>query len=719
MATSVVFPRVQFFSNTGRPLIGGRIHTYVAGSSTRAPTYKDAARAQPNANPIILDGRGEASIYLDLGVEYKFVVEDTTGSLLLTQEPVYGAIWPDAANWPSDATLAYQYMLEAKEARNDAVAAAGAIGPLKFYDTYAKALADIANVPVDGLVEIARDETRAGARTRYFKRVGNVFEFAVNLDQLRLDLAAAGGAGSVGYGDTTVAAAIEAQSKAAGVASSGAVVGNVQGALDASLRSTRLRAVLDLQQRDAYVLLQGDSTGNEDTEFYFLSMMKLAAAYPTHTFVYHLWNETTKVWGTRNIQTGTTARTISFYNGSVPGANPIYWQGGNKPKAYDGNVFDLIIVNYGLNTPNADQVNSACACLYNLRYDQPEAEILMMLQPPDYTDAAMLARSQARSDAQRRVAAAYGVAIVDAFSLFAGLVNATGNVSDWYIDKIHPNAAGQQRWAEIVFPGMLNTSSRQLPIPSSSTLIPNGNLTRWPNGNSAPPLWWASTGTVDRDTIRFESGGMAAKCSGAGSSGTTTFKIAATNIVNKLIHLPQIVIAARIYSSGTGLYPGTLYLAHSVSSGFTDIRGSDNGYLGVGSGGFRWVFLVVPKSFYAGKTDFEIGIFGGQSGEFVTVDRMVIGGDLVPADSNGSEEFVYETVYQDSAFDVPANSVGIRFVAQPFAALGADVKVRCTPLPTTVVVSANAVAGGVEVRFANLSGAIASITARDYTLRIS
>ncbi len=92
----------------------------------------------------------------------------------------------------------------AVQAKNDAVAAAGAIGPIKFYSTYAQAVADIASVPVDGLVEISQDETHAGARTRYFKRLGNVLEFAVNLDQLRLDLAKTTGAKLVGiaYGGT-------------------------------------------------------------------------------------------------------------------------------------------------------------------------------------------------------------------------------------------------------------------------------------------------------------------------------------------------------------------------------------------------------------------------------------------------------------------------------------------------------------------------------------
>lgn len=95
MATSVVFPRVQFFANNGRPLIGGRIYTYVSGTSTPSTTYKDAANAQPNTNPIILDSRGEASIYLDDDVEYKFIVQSSSGSLIFTQDPVYGAIWPD------------------------------------------------------------------------------------------------------------------------------------------------------------------------------------------------------------------------------------------------------------------------------------------------------------------------------------------------------------------------------------------------------------------------------------------------------------------------------------------------------------------------------------------------------------------------------------------------------------------------------------------------
>lgn len=73
----------------------------------------------------------------------------------------------------------------AQEARADAVAAAGAIGPVEFYDTYAQALAAAAGEK--RLIEIARDETLGGARTRYWAE-GGTLDFAVNLDQWRLDL---------------------------------------------------------------------------------------------------------------------------------------------------------------------------------------------------------------------------------------------------------------------------------------------------------------------------------------------------------------------------------------------------------------------------------------------------------------------------------------------------------------------------------------------------
>ncbi|HEX3161134.1 MAG TPA: hypothetical protein VHQ92_01025 [Pseudolabrys sp.] len=49
----------------GRPAAGYKIFTYEAGTVTKAVTYTDASGLTPNTNPIILDSRGEASVWVE------------------------------------------------------------------------------------------------------------------------------------------------------------------------------------------------------------------------------------------------------------------------------------------------------------------------------------------------------------------------------------------------------------------------------------------------------------------------------------------------------------------------------------------------------------------------------------------------------------------------------------------------------------------------------
>lgn len=67
-------PIQKFFSNNGRPLAGGLLFTYEAGTSTPQVTYTDASGMTPNSNPIVLDFRGEAEIWLDIDLTYKFIL---------------------------------------------------------------------------------------------------------------------------------------------------------------------------------------------------------------------------------------------------------------------------------------------------------------------------------------------------------------------------------------------------------------------------------------------------------------------------------------------------------------------------------------------------------------------------------------------------------------------------------------------------------------------
>lgn len=77
---SPVYNEAQFIN--GVPANGAKVFTYAAGSSTKLATYTDEAGTTPQANPIILDARGEPSspIWLAEGQAYKFVFTSSTDS---------------------------------------------------------------------------------------------------------------------------------------------------------------------------------------------------------------------------------------------------------------------------------------------------------------------------------------------------------------------------------------------------------------------------------------------------------------------------------------------------------------------------------------------------------------------------------------------------------------------------------------------------------------
>ncbi len=67
-------PIQKFFDNNGRPLTGGLLYTYVAGTTTKIATYTDDTGATQNTNPVVLDYRGEARVWLDPTLSYKFTL---------------------------------------------------------------------------------------------------------------------------------------------------------------------------------------------------------------------------------------------------------------------------------------------------------------------------------------------------------------------------------------------------------------------------------------------------------------------------------------------------------------------------------------------------------------------------------------------------------------------------------------------------------------------
>lgn len=80
----------QFKDNNGNPLISGQLFTYVAGTSTPQPSYTDATGTSANTNPVILNSRGEAPLWLIPGQFYKLVLLDASGVLIWTADQVPG-----------------------------------------------------------------------------------------------------------------------------------------------------------------------------------------------------------------------------------------------------------------------------------------------------------------------------------------------------------------------------------------------------------------------------------------------------------------------------------------------------------------------------------------------------------------------------------------------------------------------------------------------------
>jgi hypothetical protein len=91
MPQSYISARFSAIDANGRPLVGGRLYTYINGTTTPQVTYQDADGLAANTNPIILDGRGEAVVFLTDGIVYTLVLKDANDALIWSQDGVSGA----------------------------------------------------------------------------------------------------------------------------------------------------------------------------------------------------------------------------------------------------------------------------------------------------------------------------------------------------------------------------------------------------------------------------------------------------------------------------------------------------------------------------------------------------------------------------------------------------------------------------------------------------
>lgn len=83
----------QLFDDNGNPLAGGKIYTYLAGTTTNTPSYTTSAGNVAHTNPIVLDAAGRVpsgEIWLTSGISYKFAVYTSVNVLVGTFDNIKG-----------------------------------------------------------------------------------------------------------------------------------------------------------------------------------------------------------------------------------------------------------------------------------------------------------------------------------------------------------------------------------------------------------------------------------------------------------------------------------------------------------------------------------------------------------------------------------------------------------------------------------------------------
>ena len=87
MAVNFTAGKFSADNGAGLPLVGGLLYTYASGTTTPKATYTSSTLGTPNTNPIALDARGEASVWLGTGA-YTMVLKTPAGVTIWTQDAI-------------------------------------------------------------------------------------------------------------------------------------------------------------------------------------------------------------------------------------------------------------------------------------------------------------------------------------------------------------------------------------------------------------------------------------------------------------------------------------------------------------------------------------------------------------------------------------------------------------------------------------------------------
>lgn len=535
---------------------------------------------------------------------------------------------------------------------------------------------------------------------------------------------------NAGFRLMTDLGSVTGTTKGAGAVAYGSTVKYAANTVGAELRTAQSQAehfwrAVRNNQRDAYIVITGDSTGNETFEWGYLMAQWLATECPTHTIKYRTFNDGTTNWDSyTTLQTGSgpalpftvTPFTIWIDNGSVSGTNTFYTMGARESAFWTGNDYDLCIVNYGHNLGTGQTEHIALPewvmSLSHIRSMAPRAGLLVTLQNPRSSSSSDIntnggAASARMVAAWRKAVELVGAGMIDVYTAF----KTAPDYASLMGDETHPNAAGQAVW--------LNEVKRVLAEPVRLTgdsplgynplvemrpnFAPNPRFSRW---TGATPDSWAFTNCTPVKQVGVTDGTLYSMevqiGAGTGPCITTDLTTLLTKFRGKTVSF-----MARLWiPNGLNLLAGRIAIETTdniTNPAFTSYpRGTPS------NGGWQWVFasLALPRTpkatalqlrIYAGAAD------GSDSGKKFWVDSVWFGEGLLPA-GVGFDDASLKTVadyysdsnvgkFTDNTGTLTVSSGSITIVGAPSAASDTYINLPGLTPGKTYKVSFNAVSG--------------------------
>lgn len=405
-----------------------------------------------------------------------------------------------------------------------------------------------------------------------------------------------------------------------------------------------------------------DSTGNETTEWVYLTSQWLAARFPEYTVRYHLWDTggDTDYATATTIQTGTGTGNsggpwvLDVWNAAVAGTNTGYFQGTRFDAAIRKDA-DLVTISHMHNQggPVTDSAtvmqqrrNQYLAFVDEVSQSNPLAGVVCILQNPkvDYSSGAPTHPFEWQPQRALLVAQAAqwrGWGTIDVLQAFLDY-GASWGTDLLVADGVHPNSTGQALWTSMVTAALDRASKVSVAtqptvaIPPGRQIITNAEFSTWTG--SAPDGVTMSTSpacTASKELTDFETGSQAMLLTADSASGQPYAEWTGTATalgIKGLLANRTWTAMIRIKTPASNTSTVRITLQDNNGSGqscITDVDATTRDR-------YHWVY--VTKTFASNATSISLRVSPRSSGTAVVtclVDRVYLIPGAIPAPTGG------------------------------------------------------------------------------------